>query len=81
MNIVLSVKKYIMYLSILPSVLLVEIYYTQYPNLNTPRCPTCRSTNIKKISAARKVTGVALFGLFSKTAKSQFECGSCGYKW
>ena len=21
------------------------------------------------------------FGLFSKTAKSQFRCGNCGYKW
>lgn len=48
---------------------------------NKPKCPTCGSTNIKKISSASKVAGAALFGLFSKTARSQFCCGNCGYKW
>ena len=49
--------------------------------LNTPKCPTCNSTNIKKISALSKVTGASMFGLFSKTARSQFQCNNCGYKW
>lgn len=48
---------------------------------NQPKCPTCGSTNINRISTASKFTGATLFGLFSKTAKSQFQCGSCGYKW
>ena len=48
---------------------------------NVPHCPTCGSTNIKKISATSKAVGAGLFGLFSKTARSQFECKSCGYKW
>ena len=48
---------------------------------NVPKCPTCGSTNIKKISTTRKVVGAGLFGLFSKDATSQFCCGSCGYKW
>lgn len=48
---------------------------------NQPHCPTCGSTNIIKISAAKKAVGAGLFGLFSKTAKSQFECKNCGYKW
>lgn len=48
---------------------------------NQPKCPTCGSTNINRISAASKFTGATLFGLFSKTAKSQFQCGNCGYKW
>ena len=43
-------------------------------NNNIPKCPTCGSTNIKKISASSKVFGAAMFGLFSKTARSQFEC-------
>ena len=44
-------------------------------------CPVCNSTNVKPISTvARAVHGVA-FGLFSKTARSQFECKSCGYKF
>lgn len=45
------------------------------------KCPTCGSTNIQKISATRKVAGMIGFGLFSKTAKSQFECLDCRYKW
>ena len=48
---------------------------------STPHCPTCNSTNIKRISTASKAVGVGLFGIFSKTARSQFECKDCGYKW
>ena len=54
---------------------------TQRQSSNIPHCPTCGSTNIKKISATSKVVGAGLFGLFSKTARSQFECKDCGYKW
>lgn len=46
-----------------------------------PKCPTCGSTNIEKISTTSKVVGASLFGLFSKTARSQFKCKNCGYKW
>lgn len=49
--------------------------------LNKPKCPTCGSTNVKKISGTAKVAGAAMFGLFSKTARSQFKCDNCGYKW
>ena len=49
--------------------------------LNKPKCPTCGSTRVKKISTTSKVAGVAMFGLFSKTARSQFKCEQCGYKW
>ena len=48
---------------------------------NQIKCITCGSTNIKKISATSKVVGATMFGLFSKTARSQFKCESCGYKW
>lgn len=54
---------------------------TTTPSANQPHCPTCGSTDIIKISAAKKAVGAGLFGLFSKTAKSQFECKNCGYKW
>ncbi len=50
-------------------------------NKNKPKCPTCGSTNITKISTTSKVAGAVAFGLFSKTAKSQFKCNNCGYKW
>lgn len=48
---------------------------------NTPKCPTCGSTNIEKISASTKLGGAMMFGLLSKTAKSQFKCNNCGTKW
>lgn len=50
-------------------------------SLNQPHCPTCGSTNIEKISATSKAVGAVAFGLFSKTAKSQYKCKNCGYKW
>lgn len=49
--------------------------------LNQPKCPTCGSTNIQKISVISKTVGAVAFGLFSKTAKSQFKCLNCDYKW
>lgn len=48
---------------------------------NKPTCPTCGSTNVQKINVMSKVIGASMFGLFSKTAKSQFKCNDCGYKW
>lgn len=46
-----------------------------------PHCPTCNSTNIKKITTTKRITHGAMFGLFSKTARSQWECKNCGNKW
>lgn len=48
---------------------------------NLPKCPTCGSTNIKKISDLRKGIHGLAWGILSKTARSQFECRNCGYKW
>ena len=41
-------------------------------------CPTCGSTNVKRISAASKVAGAYAFGLFSKTAKVSLSVGIVG---
>jgi len=48
---------------------------------NAPKCPTCKSTNIRKLSAVNRAAHGYAFGLFSKTARSQFCCNNCGYKW
>ena len=48
---------------------------------NTPKCPTCGSTNIEKISTTSKVVGGALFGLFSSNVRKTMHCKNCGYKW
>lgn len=50
-------------------------------NINIPKCPTCQSANIKSISGMKRAVHGYAFGLFSKTARSQFECKDCGYKW
>lgn len=47
----------------------------------TPKCPVCGSPNIHKISTTKRVVSGAAFGLFSKTARSQWECSNCGNKW
>lgn len=47
----------------------------------TIKCPTCGSTNTKKISALSKGVSVGLFGIFSQKVKHQFHCNSCGYEW
>ena len=49
--------------------------------INIPKCPTCQSTKIKKISTATKAVHGFAFGLFSKTVHCQFECLNCHYKW
>lgn len=46
-----------------------------------PKCPLCGSTKLKKISAVKRGIHAAAFGIFSKTAFSQFECESCHYKF
>lgn len=51
------------------------------PTEHLPKCPTCGSINIQKISSVSRITSAAMFGFFSKTARSQFECKNCGYKW
>ena len=48
---------------------------------NTPKCPTCQSTRIHKISASSKVINTALFGLFGSKRHKTFHCDNCGYEW
>lgn len=51
------------------------------PEKILPTCPTCGSTNIEKISAAKKVGGSLLFGIFSSDVRNSMHCKDCGYKW
>ncbi len=50
-------------------------------NSNRPKCPTCGSTNIEKISTTKKVVGGAMFGLFSSDVRNSMHCKNCGAKW
>ena len=48
---------------------------------NRVHCPTCGSKNVQKITTSSKIMGAALFGILSITAKSQYKCNDCNYKW
>ena len=50
-------------------------------NQNLPKCPTCQSTNIKKISDLSKAASVAMWGLLSQKVKKQWHCNNCGSEW
>ncbi len=48
---------------------------------NMPKCPTCNSTNVKRISGTRRWISAGLFGLASSNIGKTMECRNCGYKW
>lgn len=48
---------------------------------NKPKCPTCHSTNIAKISGTKRWLSTGLFGLASSNVGKTMECKNCGYKW
>lgn len=48
---------------------------------NIPKCPTCGSTNVEKISLTKKAFGGAMFGLFSSDIRNTMHCKHCGCKW
>lgn len=48
---------------------------------NTPKCPTCGSTDIKKISGGKRWLTTGIFGLASSDVGKTMQCNSCGYKF
>lgn len=50
-------------------------------NSNIPKCPTCGSTNIKRISTANRAVSIGLFGLLSGKIGKNYECRNCKAKW
>ncbi|WP_310602407.1 zinc ribbon domain-containing protein [Anaerosporobacter sp.] len=48
---------------------------------NVPKCPTCGSTNIYKISGISKAGSVAMWGLFSRKVHKQWHCKNCRSEW
>ena len=54
---------------------------SSYTPKNTPKCPTCGSTNIEKISTTKKAFGFVAVGVFSSNFGKTMHCKNCGYKW
>ena len=46
-----------------------------------PRCPHCKSTNIKSISTLNRGASIVMWGIFSKKINKSFECLDCKYTW
>ena len=45
------------------------------------KCPTCSSTDVRKISGSERVGSVMMLGIFSKKINKSFKCNHCGYTW
>lgn len=48
---------------------------------NTPKCPTCHSTNISKIGTLNRMVSTGLFGLASSKIGKTHKCNNCGTTW
>lgn len=48
---------------------------------HTPHCPICQSTKIERLGFGTKAAAVLMFGVASSTARGQFICKNCGYKF
>ena len=55
--------------------------YTNPEPVCVPKCPTCGSTNVQKISGAKRWLTTGLFGLASGDLGKSMRCKNCGYKW
>lgn len=51
------------------------------PQSATPRCPTCGSTDIKKLDSLDRTVSTAVWGIASGKIGKQFKCKHCGYMW
>lgn len=53
----------------------------QSANNSQPKCPTCGSADVQKISGLERGVSVVAWGLFSKKINKSFKCNKCGYTW
>lgn len=58
----------------------IPVFANYIPD-NRPKCPTCGSNNISKISTTKRLITTGLFGLASSDIGKTMKCNKCGYKW
>lgn len=58
-----------------------QLAYNKRISQNVPKCPTCKSTNIKKISGISKAGSIAMWGIFSRKVHKQWHCNNCSSEW
>ncbi len=54
---------------------------SQSHTFNIPKCPTCSSTKIERITGTQRFITTGLFGLASSDIGKTMRCNNCGYKW
>lgn len=54
---------------------------TPEPPKYVPKCPTCQSPDIKKITNFEKAESLFWFGGLSRKARKQWHCNNCGSEW
>lgn len=52
-----------------------------YGDDQRPKCPTCGSTDISKISTVSRAVSVGIFGLASSKIGKTHKCNNCGTTW
>lgn len=60
---------------------LIPLEQQTFSHINIPKCPTCGSNKVEKISTTSKVVGFATVGVFSSNFGKSYKCDNCGYKW
>lgn len=48
---------------------------------HVPKCPTCGSPKIQKVSTLSKAGSVFMWGLLSQKVKKTWHCNNCGSEW
>ena len=48
---------------------------------NHPKCPTCGSENLSRISGIGTISIFGNFGITNGDAGKTFKCNNCGYRW
>ena len=46
-----------------------------------PKCPHCKSTEIKKLDIINRSVSIGIFGLGSNKINKSFQCKKCKYTW
>lgn len=64
-----------------PVLILKQQKSTKIEEKSVPKCPTCGSTNIQKISSTKRWLSTGLFGLASSNIGKNMCCKNCGHKW
>lgn len=55
--------------------------HTSTQQKNVPKCPTCGSTNIKRITTLNRAVSIGTLGLLSGKIGKNYECLDCKAKW